>query len=145
MIPSWLALAARSHGLPALAGWRLLQSSAWLASETSASSHQAREEMKYDVLVVGAGPAGLSAAIRIKTVSTDECLARVLKVSIWHTSRQRNPGVEVRASRYGLPRLHPTILCQPQSTQSKPYPQFPIGAISLFDCPAEQALSRHQS
>ncbi|GLC37456.1 hypothetical protein PLESTF_001451100 [Pleodorina starrii] len=71
MIPAWLAsrtaVAARSKGLPALTAWRLLRTSAWASADASAPPQPSREQMNYDVLVVGAGPAGLSAAIRIKT------------------------------------------------------------------------------
>ncbi|GLI67821.1 hypothetical protein VaNZ11_012102 [Volvox africanus] len=71
MIPVWLAsraaVTACFKGLPTSTAWRWLRSSAWAASDGSASTQPAREQMSYDVLVVGAGPAGLSAAIRIKT------------------------------------------------------------------------------
>ena len=32
-----------------------------------------RESMEFDVVIVGAGPAGLSAAIRIKQIDPDRC------------------------------------------------------------------------
>lgn len=38
---------------------------------TDASELPERESMEFDVVIVGAGPAGLSAAIRLKQVSPD--------------------------------------------------------------------------
>ncbi|KAG2484143.1 hypothetical protein HYH03_017025 [Edaphochlamys debaryana] len=72
---------ARSQALSSLCAWRHLSSSSALTSDAAASSAAAapaREEMKYDVLIVGAGPAGLSAAIRIKT----SCQAAGKEVSV---------------------------------------------------------------
>lgn len=40
----------------------------------SAESLEPREAMEYDVCIVGAGPAGLSAAIRLKQVGTSAFL-----------------------------------------------------------------------
>ncbi|GFR46321.1 hypothetical protein Agub_g7886 [Astrephomene gubernaculifera] len=69
MLATRAAVAASRRGNAALASaaWRALCSSASMASEAAATAQPAREQMNYDVLIVGAGPAGLAAAIRIKT------------------------------------------------------------------------------
>ncbi len=75
MLPAWLQGRAAFSKCQPLYAARGLLVSAWRAASSAATdagpasaSQPTREQMKYDVLVVGAGPAGLSAAIRIKTV-----------------------------------------------------------------------------
>ena len=50
-------------------------------SETSTAQAIEREAMEFDVVIVGAGPAGLSAAIRLKQLSPDTTVCVVEKAS----------------------------------------------------------------
>lgn len=67
------AAAASSSSSSSLAQWRPCITEALRCLSTTAATQQqeeqqAREQMKFDLLIVGAGPAGLSAAIRFKQV-----------------------------------------------------------------------------
>jgi len=68
------AALARGSSRSSLAQWQTLAAALRSLSTTAALQQQeqqqaqSREQMRFDLLIVGAGPAGLSAAIRFKQV-----------------------------------------------------------------------------
>src|SRR5712691_4914249 len=52
-----------------------------LESETPMSPQETREAMEFDAVIVGAGPAGLAAAIRLKQVAPERSVVVVEKGS----------------------------------------------------------------
>ena len=67
----WIARVASSSTLSLPAACRALATSADV--EQSMGTEDTRESMHFDLLIVGAGPAGLSAAIRFKQVGACRC------------------------------------------------------------------------
>src|SRR5438309_845480 len=65
-----------SHAGPAASALRLA-----LEKPMSAEDLPAREAMEFDVVIIGAGPAGLAAAIRLKQLSSDTSVVVVEKGS----------------------------------------------------------------
>lgn len=61
-----------------------------------------RESMEYDVVIVGAGPAGLSAAIRLKQLDAGRCQLNSLAPRKWPVLERQMLAAPFQASKASI-------------------------------------------
>src|SRR2546428_4445453 len=115
----------------------------WQASEGSMSDIE-RESMEFDVVIVGAGPAGLAAAIRLKQLNPDLSVVVVEKGSEVGAHILSGAVIDPIALDRLLPgwREEETPIKQ-QVTADRFYWLGPAGAVRLPNFPMPPLMSNH--
>src|SRR5579884_1919449 len=139
---------ARHEAAPTLSARRFRETSAATVRDTEQSMSTglpAREAMEFDVVIVGAGPAGLAAAIRLKQLAPDRSVVVVEKGS--------EVGAHILSGAVidpiGLDRLLPDWRGDPdrplktQVTKDRFLVLGPSGGLTLPNWPMPPLMSNH--